>query len=272
LRKLAGNTGSSRIVATMINNGTIEALSGTLAMLTSSHTGTATSVYTASAGATLQFGSSHTLAAGSSITGGGDVQFTGGTTSVNGSYSVTGLTVIETAVNFETSNTVAALTLNGANIGGTGAVAVSGLLTWANGTWGGTGTTTLNGGMLANGNSTRTLSRDMTLASGTATFIGPFTGMTIGAGATFTNDSTIEFAADNGSTQNLSGTGTFLNNGTLRKQAGNTGSTSISVATINNGIIESLSANLAFSNSFTQAAGVTRLAGGSMSSSQAMNI
>src|SRR2546423_4550598 len=66
-----------------------------------------------------------------SLTAAGTVSFSGGSVDINGSYSVSGNTVISGGgANFNSNATMSNVTLSGGGVGGSGTVTVSGTLNW----------------------------------------------------------------------------------------------------------------------------------------------
>lgn len=305
LRKVVTGNSSNGLFngVTFNNTGTVEVQAGGLSLDGGgTHAG---ATFTAVGPGRLIFSGTHTIDAASSIAGTGEVTFFVGTTTILGSYGVSGLTTVIGNVTFSgpvsamgdvqivngsaefssSSGTIemAGLSLSGPSIltGGNDLI-VSGFMTWATGTMSGTGMTIAMGGMGLAGSAKTLDQRTVVLAGGTASMNETNSSVSMQNGATFTNQGTFELSNDFGTTSNQgfyagAGSGTFNNQGTLRKTTGsNTGITQFAgIAFSNTGIVEVQAGDLGFGGvggAFTQTAGVTRLAGGGVVSSVTLDI
>lgn len=268
------------------NAGSIDVQSGTLKL---SGGGTHTGSFSGTGG--LEFGGAHTLDSNSTIAVNA-VVFSSGTTNVGGkSYTVPGGTrVTAGTANFTGSVTnpgaftisngtanisnsegvlnLPTLTLSGGTLAGSSTVTVSGPLTWTGGTMSGVGTTIANTNLSLSGTNAKALNRAFNNLSA-ATWSDPGN-WSIGNSAVFTNEAGATFTVQTDATV-ISGGGTprFENAGTLVKPLGT--STAFNVPFNNTGTVEVMSGKLVFSK-YTQSAGVTRLNGGGLQSSTALNI
>ena len=290
VRKQAGNTGTSAIDPTFQNNGTVEALSGTLSV--AGGTSSAGSSYSVASGATLVFaGAGQSLHATTTVSGAGIARFAGTTTTVPGSYGVATtqiaggtttfsgpnpsmgvLTMNGSAVGNFTSGTavsVTSLAFSNATLGGTDNLNVAGAMSWVGNGFltsliSGSGTITVNGLLTINAGvfGAKTLSGRTLLLAGGATYTGNQHGVGLTSGAAIINNATFEFVSDSGAAQGISGTGTFTNNGTVRKQTGNTGSSAIDPTFHNNGTVEALSGTLSVAGGTSSAGSTYSVASG----------
>jgi len=101
----------------------------------------------------------------------------------------------------------------------------------------------------------------MVLTSG-ATFTGNQHGVALSGGAAMINNATFEFVSDSGANQAISGTGTFTNNGIIRKQVGNTGTSTIEPTFTNNGAVEALSGTVSVAGGTSSAGSTYSIASG----------
>jgi hypothetical protein len=252
--------------------------------------------FTVAAPATLQLQGSHTLTPGAAVTAEGTVAFAGdGTTTFNGgTYNVTGTTnvsggtttfnagVVMTAVgtltisggtiDFSSGDAirVPSYTQSGGILTGSDGMDIAGLLAWSGGTMGGSGSINANGGMqIDNPVAVQIADTRRLNNAGMATWTGPGN-ISHSAGATFTNQESGTFDIE---TSGDVFDGTFSNSGLLLKKAGSgDGVTQFTGAFISNGTVEVQSGTLAFDSSYGQSLGVTRLSGGTLQSSTALNI
>ena len=273
----SADTGSdtTNFDAVLDNSGTVQVLSGTLSLQGDS---TDTGSFTVSGGATLGFDSgAATLGSGSIISGAGTVEIGGGTVNVNAgsTYNVSGLTTINSGtVNFNSGNniTTGTLTQSGGTLTGSDTVTVSGLLTWTGGTESGTGTTVANGGLaITASNAAFTILDGRTLTNAvTATVNGIGNQyLDIGDNAVLNNlpGATFDFQADVTLRTNyeVSGAGTFNNQGTLEKSADTTSDTTNFEAILNNsGTVQVLSGTLSLQGGSTEMGSLTVSAGGTL--------
>jgi hypothetical protein len=261
VRKSAG-TSSTVIFTAFFNNGTVEINTGALLL---EAPGSASGTFTVSAGATLQFSAAYVLDAGSAVAGAGtvfdDIVFPAvGMVTVAGSYTVAHTTVIGNGpVDFVSSETLPTLTLAGGTVSVGSQLTVSGLLSVTmSSTLAGTGLAQINGGMALSGMLTVTGLPVENASLATVTGAGS---IALGGGAVFTNlaGATVDVQHDTPFNAALGG-GTFVNEGTFRKSAGN-GSTSIDFQFNDDGLVEVDTGTLSFAGngtsngSFTVAAG-----------------
>ena len=275
LRKTAtGNTGATVISVPFNNTGSAEVLAGALRLSGGGNSPTGT--LTVTAPGQLEFGGTHQLGAASSIGGSGTVEFDLGTTTMAGSYNVTGgtsatggtgnfigtvtnvgpLLISSGTLNFSSSGSTIAtstLTQSGGTLTGDDTVTCSGLFTWSGGTMSGTGTTVASAGTMLVGAPKSLALRTLTLSGGAATLDGPSSYVLLSTGATINNQVTLDCSNDGGHINQQgflpgSGGGTFNNSGTLRKSAtGNTGTTVVSVTFNNTGSAQVLAGALRLS-------------------------
>ena len=235
------------------------------------NTGTHTGVFTVNAGGTLQTSAGTVTMSGATVSGAGTVLATAGTLVVDGAstYNVGDTQINGGTITFNTNVDTTTLTIGPGGtsvLNGTGDVTVSGLTSWTgNGsTIGGSGTLFATAGVdvdFAGG--TRNLDRTLQM-SGTSTWTTAFGGALNGTGqvvnlgtldATNTSTITVNNGFDNQGIFNNSGTGTFTfaeiftNSGGINAQTGVT----------------------SFTGTFSQTAGITDLAGGSVTSTSPMS-
>ena len=278
LRKSAGS-GTTTIQIPYSGTGTVEVQTGTL-----SFTGSAThdSSLTIAPGATLNFGGgTQTLSSTSSVSG-DRVTFTSGSIGVHGSYdadqtasSVAGVaftldaTIVSLGFLTVTSGTfelgsgapvsIPGLSLSGGTLSGSDPVTVTGNLSWSGGQILGAGAVTVQGATTISGGAGKTLS-GRSLVVGDTSYIG-LGGLTMSNVAVIQSNGTWSHLTDASIGASL---GTFSNAGTFLKSSG-TGTASIAPDFSNSGVVEVQSGSaLSFSRPYTQTAGTTRLAGGSI--------
>jgi hypothetical protein len=258
LRKSVGPASSSFSVP-LTNSGSVSVDAGLLALEGGS---TNTGPFSAAAAAILQFGGgTHTLNTGAVVSGAGEVRFANyGTSNINDTYSVTGKTTAnygskvnfnkpiasvgnpltidgaEVNVNDPTTMSVSLLNLSGGRLNRTGPLDVT-TFNWSAGTLGGKGSTTTsaltfstyNWKMVVEG---RLITTGTTkLAGGGSLYIGDYgktASITNSAGATFDIQGDMAIYGNGG-------TASFVNDGTLKKSVGGTGSTTINVPLTNSG-------------------------------------
>jgi hypothetical protein len=242
LRKSRGG-GTTAIEVDLNNNGVVDVASGVTGVLSFAGGGTSGGSFTVAAQATLDFavGGGRTLTAASSLSSAGTVSFSGSTTAIYGSYNVSGSTIITGGeVDFNSvATTVTAALSGGLLAGGLGNLTTTRSFTWTGGGMGGPGTTTIASGatLLIMGAGEKDLSSRTLNNFGTTTWTDA--GNIVGAGrCIFNNKPGAVFDAQNDARfiYGLQG-GTFNNDGTLRKSAGN-GTTSIEVDLFNNGLVD----------------------------------
>jgi hypothetical protein len=256
LRKSAGS-GSTTINNVFINTGTVEADTGTLSLAGG---GTGSGTFTAAAGGTLEVAGPYVLDIGSAVTGAGTIRFSGnGAVTVAATDTAANTTVTGGPVNFLNDATLPSLTLSGGTVSVGNRLTVSGLLSVTTAsTLSGTGSTRANGGMALSGR--------LTVIGGPLDNVGLATvtgaaSIALGGGAVFTNlaGATVDVQHDTPFSAALGG-GTFINDGTFRKSAGN-GSASINFQFQNDSLVEvdtgtlSIAGNGSSNGMFTVAAG-----------------
>ena len=233
-----GGTTTSTISMPVLNSGTINVQTGTLA-LSNGGTFSGTTALKESANAILDLtGGTFTAAAGTTInsTGAGLLRLSGATVTNAGTASLANFTE-----------------MNG-TLGGTGSVTVNGLLTWVQGIMQDTGTTEAKGGLnigyytfLAGGRKLNNYAAatinpaSYGFNAGYGTFVSDGSMITNKAGATWTLLSDAVIGNNGGSPAG----GTFNNQGTLTTNGGTSIST-ISVALNNSGTINVQTGTLAF--------------------------
>jgi hypothetical protein len=136
-----------------------------------SSTGTA---FTVADGAVLNFDSSYSLNAASSVSGAGAGAFTAGLITVDGTYTLTGVTTIIGTVSFTTATTFPTLNLSAGFLVGSADFTVT-TLNWTGGSIGGVGTLTLPTGATAtiSSNDIKRLGRTL-VNQGTIDYVGDF--------------------------------------------------------------------------------------------------
>ena len=241
----AGSTGlssfGSGVTFNVTGTGTVAVNSGELSIQGDGTDSTASPI-TVAAGATLDFGGgTYTIAASSGISGVGSgvASFSSGTVNDDGSYNVTGTTVIPAGtLNYSgaAAATTGTLNLDGGTLTGPSVFTVTGATTWNGGTISGSGVTNAEGGltlgMATGGGSFQDFLNQRTLNNAGAAVIqksptGSYTYLYLASGALFDNQPGASFAFANDSTyvQSNGGTpagGTFLDEGSVTK-AGTTG-------------------------------------------------
>lgn len=274
------------------NDGTVTVSSGTFALnCAGMHSGS----FTVAALATLQFQGSNTLTPDAAVTAEGTVAFAGGTTTFNGgTYNVTGTTDVSGGtttfnagvmmdavgtfiisggtIDFSSGELirVPTYTQSGGTLSGSDGMNIAGLLKWSGGTMGGTGVVNANGGMQIDNAGTVRIADTRRLNNAGVAFWTGAGNISQDAGATFTNqpDSTFNIQTSGDVVD-----GTFSNSGMVIKTAGSgDGVTRFTGAFISNATVDVQSGTLAFDGSYGQSLGVTRLSGGSLESSTALNI
>ena len=274
------------------NNKTVEVQTGNLTFAEgSTHDGATLS---GAAGTTLRFaGLTHDVNPGSSISGFSTVHFDFGTVDIGGSIDVTGGTTQFTGatanftgavpslgdlvsltsgtanINNGGSLSIETLTITGGTLTGSTGIDVTGLTTWAGGTIEGTGKLTVSGGMNITGFAGKNWRTRVIENPATTTWTG--TAINSGLGARFDNlaGGTFDIQNDQFLSFNLGGSQSVFNNEGLFKKSGGGGTSTISVRFNNTGTVEAPLGTLSFTGGFVQTAGVTRLNGGTISTSVA---
>jgi hypothetical protein len=188
LVKTAGS-GITQMEVSFYNSGAVEVETGTL-RLGRFGSGNSSGSFTVAPGATLDFWGTHVLDGSSSLTGGGEVDVSDGTTTISGTYNITGTTRVSggtanlvggtitvTTVSLSGGvlnlvsdvNVIGDLTQSAGFLDGSGTVTVTGVLTWSGGGMRGSGATVADGGMTING-ADKTLDGRTLVNSGTATW------------------------------------------------------------------------------------------------------
>jgi hypothetical protein len=147
-------------------------------------------------------------------------------------------------------------------------MAVSGLFSWTGGTVGGSGSTlslTANGSLTISGGFSKFMSGGTLINKGTATWQGPSVSFTAGV---FSNSAsgTLDLLSDGNALVPNSGGPLLANDGTIRKTAGS-GSTLLTIACNNSGVIQANIGTLTF-GAYIQNGGQTILNGGNFSFGQ----
>jgi uncharacterized repeat protein (TIGR01451 family) len=242
------NSGTLRILAGFTSTTPIN-VAGVLDLNTGTHDFNAGTVI--SGAGTVALRSTENFSAGSSITT--ITQLSSGTTTFN-----TGATV-----------TLPTFTHSGGTLTGADTFTVTGIYTWSGGTLTGGGMTNPNGGMNFAGvvilqNRTVNLNAGAVQAAG---FISHGQGAVINlpASQTFDMQGDFGFSFGQGGTR-----GTFNSAGTFIKTAG-TGSATLDVTFSNTGTLAVAVGTLLVNAPFTQTAGVTRLNGGALQTTVALN-
>ncbi len=199
------------------NDGTVNAQTGELRI---GGAGTHTGVFTSDADGILNFsGHTQTFTATSSIDA-EQVRFTSltsgaGNFSINGAYSAANTRVEGNTVHFNTTATTGSLTQTGGTLSGLGTLTASGITTLSGGVQSGDGTTRAEGGLLING-SFMDLRENRTLVNaGGQTGTWTSGGLRLlNTGSTLVNESGAQFNIS-GETRSQTGSGSFINNGTI---------------------------------------------------------
>ncbi len=294
-RKTAGNTGETVVSGVVFNNlGSVEVLSGTLRLDAG---GIANGSFAISAGGLLRLGGSQVLQASSSVSGAGAVLFLNGTSQIGGTYAVSGETNVSGAevsfsgapsqvgalvvaggqADFSSGQAVTATSLrqSGGTLTGSDTITVTGTVTWTAGAMSGSGTLNAEGSMDLSGSAKTLDQRTVNLNGGMAVMSGP-SFIDMSGDAVFKNNGTFETSDDQGLFNNqgfFQGPGAFVNDGTFRKTAGNSGETVFQgVGFTNTGTVEALSGMLRFTDTYVQTAGVTRVDGGTLASVEDVQI
>jgi hypothetical protein len=234
----AANNAVTFINALIYNSGTVDAQVGTI-----NFNGGADSsgAITAEAGAHVGFTNSrsNTLRAGSIISGAGDLTAAGGTTTIYGTFAITGnVNVAGGTLGFIQDVSFSTLSLNSGSLTSPSNIAVNGLLTWNGGNLTGTGHTVANGGINLATNGGKTLDGQTLDNVGIATWSGTGS-ITFFNGAVWNNPAGSILLVQNDATIGGASTGNsvFNNAGTFRKVTG-TGTTAVSVFFNNTGTVD----------------------------------
>jgi hypothetical protein len=263
--KSGGTVGAGTTCGVIFNNfGTVSVLTGTLHM---NGGGVSSGTFNVPATSALRFGfGTHTLDSNSSLSGSGTIEFAAGAVNVAGAFDTTGTTVISGGqANFNASATSARTTLSSGVLSGAGVLTTTGVFTWSGGAMAGSGVTVIPVGAFLNiaGSSTISLVTRTLLNAGTAT-LSLNNSFGISAGGVISNTGLFDVQ----NSQSIDN-GAFYNAGTFRKSAG--GFSPIGAAFTNVGTVSILTGTVHFSGSYTQDAGVTSLAGGTLNSGPGLN-
>ena len=223
------------------NNGTINVAAGTLGLTGGGDSATTINV---AANSTLRLGGDFTFGGGGGLAGAGLIDFAGGTHTFAGNFAVTSpVTITSATVNFESAQTLAALTLAGGTLGGGGNVTVNGPFSWSGGAMAGGGTTRVNGPStldVPSGTYLRLRDSRRLVLNGASTLGGA--GFVQGYGVAMYDASVIEVATgrtltlrDGARVYNFGGSPTLVNNGTVVNTG--TDESTVGVAFDNNGTV-----------------------------------
>jgi uncharacterized repeat protein (TIGR01451 family) len=252
IKKTAGSTGGSTFNVPLIaqSGSQFQLQAGILYPGPITSTG---AVFTVSSGATLYFyyNDTRTFDAASSLSGAGTVLFASGTTTVGGTYNVTGLTkstggtnTIGTSItsvgdllvsggtltlNNGSTLTVSVLTMQGGTLNGSAPIALSGsAMTWSGGTIGGSGALSIPAGTTISLSGLYLDTRPLSNAG-----IINFTGSGywyFQNNATLANSGVIDIQADGNIYQSgATGTTAITNTGTIKKSGGTTSGSTLNV-------------------------------------------
>ncbi|MEA2643411.1 MAG: hypothetical protein QOG08_437, partial [Chloroflexota bacterium] len=267
--KKSAGTGTSGFDISVDNDGSVQALSGTLSMTRGSGVGnSSTGSFSATAGHTLQLGGdTQNMSGTASVSGAGVIQQTSGTTTFAGTtWNVTGSTneINAGLINFNTAATTKDGVENG-NVGGSATYTITGNYSWQSGEMFGTGTTAVaSAGVLSlNGGSNKYLGRTLSVLSG-----GSLVQIDAGSIGTTSNGTptinvagTYDVQTDVGVfVQNTAGQMNVLSGGVFKKSAG-TGTSGFDISVDNDGSVQALSGML----SMTRGSGVGNSSTGSFS-------
>jgi hypothetical protein len=263
----------------LTHSGALHVNTGILALgATGSHTGSADGA------GTLRFsGGSQELASGASVTV-ADLEVSGGTLTVQPGASVAvGNLDIQSSGSFAVADAGTTVTAGTASqsagtLGGAGTLETSGLFTWSGGTMAGSGTTRAEGGVALSSTSTKIFAdtRSLVIAGGSSSWSAG--SITLGAdGSTLRSEAGASFTATGVGGRSLFDTadsGSFENQGVFTLDLDSPASAlTLSPGDVaNSGTIELLTGTLSLQTSFTQTAGVLRLAGGTLATSSPLDI
>ncbi|WP_150047917.1 choice-of-anchor D domain-containing protein [Methylomonas rhizoryzae] len=264
----SGGSGSSNILATFNNAGTVEAQSGTLSL---SAGGTHSGDFTVADGATLQFGGGTHDLNGGGMNADGRVLLSAGTVNVNTVYTIAGQTEqTGGTLVFNANASTGSLIQTGGTLSGAGNLTVTGVASLGgnlegSGTLVTQGTTNLSSSLALDGG--RVWQNDGTVIKtglGSFNLNGGNSGSNAGVAGRIVNNGLFDLQNDGGSTwnSNQGSTGVIDNAaGATFRKSGGSGSSNI-LATFNNaGTVEAQSGTLAFSAGLSNLSGNT-LTGG----------
>lgn len=233
-------TGTVDVRAAVNSAGTVQVLSGTLAL---NGGGTSGGSFTAVPGSELTFGGVHALTAAASLSAGGRVTFATGSTTIGGVYDVTGQTQLTLGnVQFNGLDTarVTTLDLQGGTLGGTGVVLLRGPGNWSGGTLGGTGVLRVPAGVTLNVAGPVVFSARTIANAGQVIWSGGT--LSSGLGATLRNESggLFDIQGATGWFHNQGGVTPLIDNlagGTVRRST-SAGAATLNVPLANNGTVD----------------------------------
>jgi len=282
LRKSAG-TGTNTFTLRCSNAGSVQVISGTLALTLGDSTG----AFTAVVGTTLSVNGTAVLSPTAAIDGAGNFivtsgaltnygtfhvdgtnTFTGGTTTFNGGCFITNNPIVinNGTTIFSGSGTVAPtlLNLSSGSLLGSMTVSVQGLMSWTGGTIGANNSSLVvsaNGGLSISSAVVKSLNGGTLANNGSATWSGAQ--VTCNNNPVLSNapSGTLDLQTDGVAFAANTGNPLLVNSGTLRKSAG-TGATTITARCNNVGLVQVNSGTLILtladsSGAFTVAAGTT---------------
>ncbi len=210
LRKTGSGSGLVLSGVPLTNTGTVDLVAGTVTVTSATNSG----VLSVAAGQVLDL-ANLTLASGTTFAGSGSLR-------LNGALAVSAAVTITRPLAFD-----------GGEVTGSGALTFAAPVTWSGGTFGGTGTATVAGGTTLVQTGNVYLSRPL-VNQGTVTA----TGAMYVYGVPITNTAAAEWQFSGNWTVSLqSGTSTFTNMGLLRG-VGPTGTCSMGLPLVNQGLIE----------------------------------
>jgi hypothetical protein len=251
------SSGTAQIGVLFNNTGTVTVETGTLNLGGGGDDFGTLSV--APAATLLVTGRSYIIHSVCLVEGGGTFQLGGGrqgptgNVTVNGTYTVANTFLSNGTINFGSDISVTRLTLDAAQLMGTGNVTVTAALNWTGGSMRGLGTTTSIGTLNLSGTPKDLNDRRVLFNAGTATWTGTEI-LRIRNGAELTNLAGASFLIVNdaallGTTAAGDVLGSFLNQGTLSKQA-SSGTTTIVIDFKNAGTVDVQTGALSISGPF----------------------
>jgi hypothetical protein len=263
----SSGTGSTPVGLVFVNRGTVEVELGTLDLQAG---GESTGAIAVSPGATLLLsGSTFTLRDTSVVGGAGTVQFgnpssfSGMSANVSGAYSVTNTVVANATVDFQSDEELDTLTLSGGVLTGLHNLGIDGALNWTGGAQSGAGRTFIAGSLNISGSAGKLLDTRTLINLGTVTWTGAG-GLNLNNGALLDNTPAGTFLVQNdiALAVPIFGTGRFVNEGLLRKQA-SSGTSTIQVYFSNTGTLDVQTGTLTITGPFANFDPVSRaLVGG----------
>jgi fibronectin-binding autotransporter adhesin len=253
-------TGTAIISAPFVNNGTVAVTNGLLSLANPAGTHTHTGPFTVTSPGTIDFGGAGTQVVDSSITGTGFGRFGGTSVTVNGSYGLSGISLVAGATTFAgpvgaldtLRNASGTLTLSGGTavpikrlflvsgtVQGSDSITVLDSMEWSAGTLGGPGAIatldTVPVIFATTGTKTLSGARAMHLA-GDAIWLGGSIALAGASPITLLPTGDLDIRANVSMTGGTTG-GSFDNLGTIRRTAG-TGFATFSVPFENSGLVQ----------------------------------